>query len=66
VEPDPTPQDWPDEGPGNYRCDICGEFFAEADDRDAHERQDHGAPGGQAATQEQLAGDQARQDAPDV
>jgi hypothetical protein len=55
---------WPNEGPGNWRCDVCGRVFAKREHRDEHERDEHGGPGGQETTQENLAGDQARQPEP--
>lgn len=52
---------WPDESPSNFRCEVCGQTFETEEQRDAHEREDHGGPGGQEATQDNLAGEQARQ-----
>ena len=51
---------WPDEGPSDWRCDVCGQVFTDQEERDRHERVDHGGPEGQEATQENLAGEQAR------
>jgi hypothetical protein len=59
--PDDTERRWPDESPSNFRCDVCGRTFETEDQREDHEREDHGGPGGQEATQDNLAGDQARQ-----
>jgi len=58
---DEAERPWPDEGPSNWRCDVCGETFETKDIRDEHEREQHGGGAGQESTQDNLAGDQARE-----
>jgi hypothetical protein len=54
-EPDPSPRD-------DLHCEICGELVDTSEQLRAHMAQDHGAPEGQLATQDNLSGDQARED----
>ena len=58
-EPAPGPRD-------DLHCEICGELMDSSEQRRAHMVTDHGAPRGQATTQDNLSGDQAREDGPSL
>ena len=47
----------------DLRCDVCGELVDSVEQLRAHLAQDHGAPEGQIATQDNLATDQDDPDA---
>ena len=56
-DPSPSPRD-------DLHCEVCGRLLDTSDELRAHMKQDHGAPEGQLATQDNLSGDQAREEEP--
>jgi hypothetical protein len=51
----------PGSGPKeDLHCEVCGQLMDGEEERESHMKQEHGAPGGQLATQDNLAGGQAR------